>query len=92
MWEHSKGTQRLPNGWKDYPNISIPLFGENIVFFWSKRHKKQIAALKYLVESHNFTWSDFLNRHLALYNQRAAIDYCAYELGHVVIQWTEYKK
>ena len=89
VWEYSKETQRLRNGCKAYRNISMYLFGENMVFFWSKRQKKQISGLKYRGESCNFTWSEFINRHLALHNQRGDINYCASELGHVVTQWTK---
>ena len=70
----------------------MSLFGSNIILFWSERHKNQIADLKYRGESRNFTWSDFVNLHLALHNKRAALYYCAYELGRVVTQWTKYDK
>ena len=66
------------------------LFGDKIVLFWSNRQKNQIVDLNYRGEYHNFTWSDFVNRHPALHNQRAALNYLASELGHVVTQWTEY--
>ena len=70
----------------------MSLFEEIIIFSWFERQKKKISVLKYRVESCNFTWSDFVNPHLALHNQRAAIDYCASELGHVVTQWNKYEK
>ena len=92
VWEHTKGTQRLWNGRKAYCNISMSLFGDNIVFFWSECQKNQIAALKDQGEFHNFTWSDFVNGHLAFHNHRAVFNYCASELGHVVTQWTKCKK
>ena len=69
----------------------MSLFGENIIFSQSERLKKKIAYLKYRGEYRNFNWSDFVSRHLALHNQRAALDYCASELGHAVTQWTEYE-
>ena len=70
----------------------MSIFGENNIFFESKRQKKQIVSLKYRGESRIFTWSDFVNHHLALHDQRPALDYRASELGHVVTQWTKYKK
>ena len=90
--EYSKGTQRLRNGCKAYRKISMSLFGDNIAFFWSEPQKKNTATLKYRGESRNFTWIDFVNRHLALHNQRAALNYHASELCHVVNQWTKYEK
>ena len=47
VWEHTKVTQRLWNGRKAYRNISISLFGENIIFFRSERQKNQISVLKH---------------------------------------------
>ena len=70
----------------------MSLFGENNIFFQSKRQKKQIVSLKYRGESRIFTWSDFVNHHLSLHDQRPALNYRASELGHVVTQWTKYKK
>ena len=55
VWEHAKVTQILSNGCKAYHNISMSLFGENIVFFRSKHQKNHIAALKYQGGSRNFT-------------------------------------
>ena len=92
VWEHAKGTQRLCNGRKAYRIILMSLFGYKIVFLLSERQKKQIASLKYRGESRNFTWSDFVNFHLAWHNQRAALDYCESEMGHVVTHWTKYEK
>ena len=92
VWEHTKEIQIIWNGRKAYRNISISLFGDNIILFWSKRQNKKISVLKYRVEYSNLTWSEFVNRHLALHNQRAALNYRASELGHVVTQWTKYKK
>ena len=68
------------------------LFGENIIFIWSELHKKQISVLKYQSESCNFTLIDLVNYNLALHNQRAALKYCASELGHVVTQCNKYEK
>ena len=63
-----------------------------IIFFRFERQNKQISVLKYQGEYRNLTWSDFVNRHLALRNQRAALNYCASVLGHVATQWTKYYK
>ena len=64
----------------------MSLFGGNILFFRSELQKDHILLLKNRGESHNFTWSDFVNLHLALHNQRAALGYCVSELGHVFMQ------
>ena len=47
VWEHPKKTQTLKNGRKAYRTILLALFGDNIVFFRSERHKKEIIALTY---------------------------------------------
>ena len=40
VWDHSKENQILRNDGKANRKISMSLFGENIVFFWSERQKK----------------------------------------------------
>ena len=92
MWEHAKKTQRLKNGHKAYRAISLALFGDNIVFFRSKRQKKQITALTYKDESFNFSWADYVNHHLTLYSQRAFLEIRSEELVNYVSPWSEYEK
>ena len=73
IWEHAKNTQKLCNGRKAYLAILHALFGDNIVFFRSEAHKKAIDVLTNDGEKRNFDFDNYVNHHLALYNQRAAL-------------------
>ena len=92
VWEHTKKTQRLNNGRKAFREILLALFGGSIVFFWSERQKKDITALTYKGESCNFSWVDYVNRHLNFHNQRAFLEIRDEDLGNDVLTWSEYEK
>ena len=92
VWEHAKNTQRLKNGRKAYRTILFALFGDKIVFFRSERQKKEITPLTYKGKYRNFSWADYVNRHITLHNQRDFIDIRAEDLWHDVSPWSEYEK
>ena len=92
IWEHAKKTQKLRNGWKAYLAISHALFGVNIVFFRSEAQKKAIDVLTYGGNKRNFDFENYVNRHLALHNQRAALTLRAEEMGLSVYPWSEFEK
>ena len=87
IWEHAKKTQELRNGQKAYLSISHALFGDNIVFFRSESQKKAINILTYGGNKRNSDFDDYVNRHLALHNQRAALAFRAEEMGLLVHPW-----
>ena len=88
IWENSEKTQKLRNGRKAYLAISNSLFGDNIVFFRFEAQKKAINILTYGGNKHNFDFDDYVNRHLALHHQRAALILCAEEMGLSVHPWS----
>ena len=88
IWEHAKKTQKLRNGRKAYLAISHALFGNNIVFFRSEAQKKAIDIITYAGNKRNFDFDDYVNRHLALHNQRAALALRAEEMGLSVHPWS----
>ena len=92
IWEHAKKTQKLCNGRKAYLAISHALFGDNIVFFRSEAQKKAIDILTYGGNKRNFDFDNYVNRHLALHNQRAALALRAEEMGLSVYPWSEFEK
>ena len=92
VWEHTKNTQRIKNEYKAYRAISLALFGDTVVFFRSKRHKKEITAMTYKGESCYLSWADYVNRHLTLHNQRDFLEIRAENLGHNVSPLSEYKE
>ena len=81
IWEHAKKTQKLLNGRKAYLAILHALFGDNIVFFRSEAQKKAINILTYGENKRSFDFDDYVNCHLALHNQRAALALLAKEMG-----------
>ena len=87
IWEHAKKTQNFRNGRKAYLAISNALFGDNIVFFRSEAQKKAIDNLTYGGNKRNFDFDDYVNRHLALHNQMAALSFRAEEMGLLVHPW-----
>ena len=92
IWEHAKKTQKISNGRKDYLAISNALFRDKILFFRSEAQKKAIEILTYGGNKRNFDFDDYVNRHLALHNQRAALALRAEEMGLSVHPWLEFEK
>ena len=92
IWEHTKKTQKLRNGRKSYLAISHALFGDNIVFFKSESQKKAIEIISYAGNKRNFDFDNYINRHLALQKQRAALALRVEEIGLSVHPWSEFKK
>ena len=62
------------------------------MFFRSEAQKKAIDILIYSDNKRNFDFYDYVNRHLVLHNQRAALDLCAEEMGLSVHPWSEFEK
>ena len=73
IWEHAKKTQKLRSRRKAYLEISHALFGDSIVLFRSEAQKKVIDILAYSGNKRNFYFDEYVNRHLALHNQRATL-------------------
>ena len=62
------------------------------MFFRSEAQKKAIDILTYGGNKRNFDFDDYVNRHLALHNQRAALALRAEEMGLSVHPWSEFEK
>ena len=92
IWEHTKKTQKLCNGRKAYLAISHALFGDNIVFFRYEAQKNAIDILTYGGNKRNFDFDDYVNRHLALHNQRDALTLWVEETDLLVHPWLESEK
>ena len=62
------------------------------MFFRSEAQKKAIDIITYAGKKRNFDFDDYMNSHLALHNQRAALDLRAEEMSLLVYPWSEFEK
>ena len=62
------------------------------MLFRSEAQKKAIEIITYAGNKRNFDFEDYVNRHLALHNQRAALALRAKEMGLLVHPWLEFEK
>ena len=62
------------------------------MFFRSEAHKKAINIITYGGYKRNFDFDDYVNRHIVLHNQRAALALRAEEIGLLVHPWSEFEK
>ena len=62
------------------------------MFFRSEAQKKSIGILTYGGNKRNFYFDNYVNRHLALHNQRDALALRAEEMGLPLHPWLEFEK
>ena len=62
------------------------------MFFRSEAQKKAIDIITHGGNKRNFDFDDYVNRHLALHNQRVTLALRAEEIGLSVHPWLEFEK
>ena len=62
------------------------------MLFRSEARNKAINIITYSGNKRNFDFDEYVNRHLALHNQRAALDIHAEEMGLLIHPWLKFKK
>ena len=62
------------------------------MFFRSESQKKAIDIITYAGNKRNFDFDDYVNHHLALHKQMAALALRAEDMGLLVHPWSEFEK
>ena len=92
VWENAKGATRAKDGRKAFMKIYNALFGANVIFHRHEANNQAIASLTYDGHRRNFTFDDYVNRHLVCHNTKATLAEHAQRAGKEIHPFSEHDK